>query len=46
MSTDSLDWAALAVGAAGAEFAVVSPGAELGSAPSGLGRQRFVRSTR
>jgi hypothetical protein len=30
MSTDSLDWAALAVGAAGAEFTVVSPD-ELGA---------------
>ena len=43
MSADSLDWAALAVGAAGAEFTVVSPD-ELGAHLRGWG-ERFVRST-
>ena len=36
MSTDSLDWAALAVGAVGADFTVVAP-AELRAAPAGVG---------
>ena len=43
MSTDSLDWAALAVGAAGAEFTVVTP-EELGAHLRGWG-ERFVRAT-
>jgi predicted DNA-binding transcriptional regulator YafY len=43
MSTDSLDWAALAVGAVGADFTVVAP-EELGSHLRSWG-QRFVRST-
>jgi predicted DNA-binding transcriptional regulator YafY len=43
MSTDSLDWAALAVGAVGADFTVVGP-AELGAHLRGWG-ERFVRST-
>src|SRR6478736_5640896 len=43
MSTDSLDWAALAVGATGAEFTIVTPD-ELGAHLRGWG-ERFVRST-
>jgi len=43
MSTDSLDWAALAVGAVGADFTVVAP-EELGPHLRAWG-QRFVRST-
>jgi hypothetical protein len=43
MRTDSLDWAALAVGAAGAEFTVVTP-EELGAHLRGWG-ERFVRAT-
>jgi hypothetical protein len=43
MSTDTLDWAALAVGAVGADFTVVAPD-ELGAHLRGWG-ERFVRST-
>jgi predicted DNA-binding transcriptional regulator YafY len=43
MSTDSLDWAALAVGTVGAEFTVVAP-AELGAHLQEWG-ERFVRAT-
>jgi predicted DNA-binding transcriptional regulator YafY len=43
MSTDSLDWAALAVGSVRAEFTVVTP-EELGAYLRGWG-ERFVRAT-